>query len=463
MIRNYGYTNLRALDQPQQCHPRHPMEDSERDVPQSLLFPHSLDTTAPGRQVLLRHQRVLFSPPTPPPSMSEGSDYGTIKGVGYGDEDETPRRRINPRVQRWKEEWAVLKHRVTPEIFPQAWLLFLVIIMIAVGTVITGWAGLVAETVRHQKPTMNPGASFSPATRQPAPPNLAARDFDVTWSHPQTSTAMEIGAVTAWVSEDAASTLLPASTAKQGFVVVASPPFDPNDGYALEPEVPHVAEDIVTTVFVTVTAYPTPYSSSSSSSSASYSPGSSSSSTSDTTSSTTSSSLPSSTSSTTLPSSTTSGTSTSSSTATPTTAATTTTTSKHLMYCPHSEQPDVWTLCPTPSAATAAAKSIPTAESAATRRMSSSFSDLRAALVSLWNSIPASGRVTALWHTHQGPVKAEACRCDKLERKLRAAVDLIRLQQRILDDQEALLEEHRRAFAAAVDVLAAMRNVTVLM
>ncbi|KAI1449626.1 hypothetical protein F5Y02DRAFT_372244 [Annulohypoxylon stygium] len=48
----------------------HCLEDWQRDVPQALLFPHSLDTAAPGRQVLLRHQRVILAPPTPPPSMT---------------------------------------------------------------------------------------------------------------------------------------------------------------------------------------------------------------------------------------------------------------------------------------------------------------------------------------------------------------------------------------------------------
>ncbi|OTA87070.1 hypothetical protein M434DRAFT_399627, partial [Hypoxylon sp. CO27-5] len=88
--------------------------------------------------------------------------------------------------------------------------------------------------------------------------------------------------------------------------------------------------------------------------------------------------------------------------------------------------------------------------------MSNPLSALRLALVSLWSSKPASGRV------RQVSIKEDTCECHELERKLRAAMDLVRLQQQILDDQETLLGEHRRAFAAALDFLAAVRNGTVL-
>ncbi|KAI0843376.1 hypothetical protein F5Y06DRAFT_2550 [Hypoxylon sp. FL0890] len=445
MIRNFGYTNLRALNLQY-----HDEEDSKRDVPQSLLFPHSLDASAPGRQVLLRHQRVLFASPSPPLSVSEHSDYGTMKkGVQWADggESEPPRRKVDPRVERLREEWAALKHRVQPEIFPKAWLLFLIIIMIAVGTVLTGWIGLVVETVNHQTPTAT-ATPLSPATRQSAPPHLEARAFAITWSDSQASTATDIGAGTTMITKATAPAPLATPTVKEGVMVVAPPPSAPSGEVALETDVPDVFEDHLTTVFITVTAYPTPYSSSDSSESLSVSAYDLSSSSSGTSSSSTSSA--------------TSTLSTTSSAKTTSTAMTT----AGLKYCTHSEQPEVWTLCPEPvlEATIVASKASPIAESAATHRMSNPFSALRVAFASLWNSIPASGRASASRHIHWASVKEEtSCQCSDLERKLRAAVDLIRRQQLIMDDQEALLKEHRRAFYMAVDLLAAATNETVLM
>ncbi|KAI1210732.1 uncharacterized protein F4807DRAFT_422440 [Annulohypoxylon truncatum] len=72
------------------------LEDSQRDVPQALLFPHSLGTAAPGRQVLLRHQRVILAPPTPPPSMT-----GTVEREIIDEKNGGMMRMKMERVKRW--------------------------------------------------------------------------------------------------------------------------------------------------------------------------------------------------------------------------------------------------------------------------------------------------------------------------------------------------------------------------
>ncbi|KAI0142489.1 hypothetical protein F4776DRAFT_509498 [Hypoxylon sp. NC0597] len=454
MIRNYGYTNLRELTGPRPCHPHHNMRDSQRDLPQSLLFPHSLDTAAPGRQVLLRHQRVLLAPPTPPPSASEHSDYGTMKrGDEWGDggESEMPRGRAHSRAERFRQQWVVLKQRVTPDIFPKAWLLFLVIIMIAVGTVMTSWAGLIAETVRHQTPKIIGPSSSSLGMLKPAPPDLQARAFDVALSDSQVPTLMEIESVMTMVTK--ATTSMPLSTpmGEQEVSVVAPLPSGPSNGLAPETD---LFEDLITTVYITVTPLPIPGTSSSSSLdlSADAQHLSSSSSSSSETSSTTSTlftrassaTSSSSTSPTTLSSSTTYSTSSTAASATVTTTA-----SQELMYCPHPGRPDVWTIC--------REHVLKDATSTAVHRMSNPFSALRLALVSLWSSAPASGRF------NQVSIKENTCECHELERKLRAATGVIRLQQQILDDQQKLMESHRSAFAAALDFLAAVKNGTIVM
>ncbi|KAI1106831.1 hypothetical protein F4804DRAFT_286624 [Jackrogersella minutella] len=88
-------------------HPPHGHEDWKRDLPQALLFPHSLDTAAPGRQVLLRHQRVLFAqpPPTPPPSAADEMDGMVQQGGEGGGEYSPAESSMGAKVERLKVKW----------------------------------------------------------------------------------------------------------------------------------------------------------------------------------------------------------------------------------------------------------------------------------------------------------------------------------------------------------------------
>ncbi|KAI1461230.1 hypothetical protein F4805DRAFT_454167 [Annulohypoxylon moriforme] len=173
------------------------LEDWQRDVPQALLFPHSLDTAAPGRQVLLRHQRVILAPPTSPPSMTGTNEREAM------DEKQGGTMRI--KMERMKRWWLALKRRASPKLFPQAWLLFVIIILIAVGAVVTGWGGLAVETARHQ--TLSPPGPSATSAARPAPPNLEASasaitSSGLTWYNPTGYRTAKTVELTAWAPHE---------------------------------------------------------------------------------------------------------------------------------------------------------------------------------------------------------------------------------------------------------------------
>ncbi|KAI1084030.1 hypothetical protein F5B20DRAFT_576970 [Whalleya microplaca] len=421
-------------------------EDAHRDLPQSLLLPHSLDITVPGRQVLLRHQKVLHAPPkTPPPTA--------LPKVSFCELCSPSARNMPPAGGKlWKHRWRDFKRRVSPHSFPHAWFLFLIIIMIAAGAVVTGWYGLAVETIRHHaKPFIVSSA---------APPDLADVVPVTSTSSVQANSHLGFVAVTvnATNSSNRTTSTVQASPSGQRLREVHSPVPPPSRTTeetitVTDESTTTVTKDLTTTVtntttkkiYITVTATsPAPTSSSTSSPGPSPAP--------------------------------------SSSTSTSSTASSST--ARH-MYCPFTGRPNIWTLCapePEPTTALAQALNAPSAtvslsdihtnmtaaSSVAAPGITNPLSALRLALASLWGSASSLGRTAREVRNGDGDEYGK-CNCDrvcdceygKVRDKLQAALDLARMQAQLLDSQDALIREHRRQFAAAMEVLdAVVRNET---
>ncbi|KAI2778818.1 hypothetical protein F4815DRAFT_446872 [Daldinia loculata] len=224
-----------------------PGPDHSHDVQDNKLEPHpdSIDPVMPGRQVLLRHQRVLLAPVTPAPTMiaaTQSSEKSQVNGrslVGS---------RMSLKMEHMRDVWADLKRRVTPQQYPRAWLLFLAIITTATGAIIAGWCGIAAEAIHHL--TLANEATATTIVL-PAPPNLeVAGGIDVTSTGKEGdllslkptefNTEMTVGAVTSGTGgRDVVSDLSTGSTPTYELTAKTA-----------------VARDQATTVYVTITAPP---------------------------------------------------------------------------------------------------------------------------------------------------------------------------------------------------------------
>ncbi|OTB13056.1 hypothetical protein K445DRAFT_25176 [Daldinia sp. EC12] len=310
------------------------------------ISPDSINPVIPRRQVLLRHQRVLLAPLTPTPTptltlnaMTQSSEKTQVNGRSPAGS------RLSMKMERMRDMWTDLKRRVTPQQYPHAWLLFLAIITIAAGAIIAGWCGLAVETMHHleQMGTSTPAPTIGP----PAQPNLeVAGGFDVTedgllgFDSAALGMGTDIGAMT--------------SSGVDEQDIVSDLPADLTSTNALAAKTA-VARDLITTVYITVTAPPETTTSTSTSFS-SESNGTS------TNSILTQGTIPM-VSTTTTPISTQSANTTSTSTA------------ESQIYCPHSERPLIWTPC------------VDHPTSAASYGIMNPFTTARRALVALWKTI----------------------------------------------------------------------------
>ncbi|KAL7624256.1 hypothetical protein AAE478_005816 [Parahypoxylon ruwenzoriense] len=421
-MRNYSYNIRLTPPRPGSYHHSRPhdLKNAEQDLPQSVFVPDSLDLTAPGRRVLLRHQRVLLAPPTPPPTARQTSEYGGEKEGGK--ECSHSGNKMSAKIERMRDRWAgkYFKQRVSPGAFPCAWLLFLIIIGCAAGAVVVGWYGLTIETLNHQAYTSVP--TPYPMTREPAPPNLQAGAFAMTTDVSKPTAPPGFASPT--TTTDLTPPTRATSTApdlellrgrQEQSQPVATNPADGNTAGAMGTGPVDYAG--TGTTWVVVTPPPT--------------------------------SIPSFTVVTTSykPS-----------------MWNTATVSREdeLDYCPHPERPNVWTLCePTP---TSTAPSNTDIASAAAPRMWNPFSAIRQALAHMCGPAGRPPKLTTVrlfrdWNC--GSKNAYGCGSDKLVNgKLRAALDLVEVQQRLLESQGVLLAQHRRSLAAAVGLLAKITNTT---
>ncbi|KAI0131380.1 hypothetical protein F4814DRAFT_445518 [Daldinia grandis] len=217
------------------------------------LHPDSIDPVVPGRQVLLQHQRVLLAPVAPAPAMitaTQSNEKSQVNGRSPAGS------RMSLKMEHMRDVWADLKRRVTPQQYPHAWLLFLAIITIAGGAIIVflrvaGWCGLAVETMHHMELTNE--AMTTSTTRLPAPPDLeAAGGFDAT------GRGTEGDLLSLQTMGFDAEMMVRAVTSGTGGRDVASDlPVGSTPTYQLTAKAT-VARDLVTTVYITVTAPPEP-------------------------------------------------------------------------------------------------------------------------------------------------------------------------------------------------------------
>ncbi|KAI1095347.1 hypothetical protein F5B19DRAFT_341141 [Rostrohypoxylon terebratum] len=410
----------------------HYLEDWQRDVPQALLFPHSLDTAAPGRQVLLRHQRVILAAPTPAPSMT-----GTGEGdIAYENQGGMMRMKIE-RMKRW---WAGLKQRTSPKLFPQAWVLFLVIILIATGAIVTGWGGLAAETVHHQALARPVDDLSTISTARPAPPNLEAGASTVTssgltWHDAATGYGSAMtGDVTAWSPRSTMKVTghpvtRPHATSTSSHAVITRAPADEHVvkmDIVTDYEITHVTSIVTDWIIIYVTA---------------------------TTVETTTPPV--------------SGPDSSEASDVPTSFVTEVVyTSEHHQFCPDPNRPAVWTPCAPDHAATdAPGAAIPTratASPACGRCSLNPFRILKGMVQTIWKSLWDTDPTSVLAHrwVHRWKILELDGRCEELQRLMLAMADILEAQRYLLDDKDEaiahlkqMLEDQRLLMRDQEDML----------
>ncbi|KAI0508279.1 hypothetical protein F5B22DRAFT_424815 [Xylaria bambusicola] len=128
-----------------------------------------------------------------------------------------------------------------------------------------------------------------------------------------------------------------------------------------------------------------------------------------------------------------------------------------IMYCSFTGRRNIYTLCPlvhtdSPGMLTGA----PLVVSSATPMVTNPFSAVRLAAVSLWNSIPSLSRVMQTKDQQRYD-----CECAGMRKKLDAAVKLIRIQQKLLDSQRILINDHRKGLSMVLETVANMTAVKV--
>ncbi|KAI1766463.1 hypothetical protein GGR53DRAFT_207104 [Hypoxylon sp. FL1150] len=387
----------------------------------SLLLPHPLETTVPGRQVLFKHQRVLIAAPTPTPS----EDFANTRDRAVALNSTPDDRMLAMTIQRCKEGWERFKQRVTPPGFRHAWVLFLAIVMAALALTIICFVGVAREVQDHDDET-----------------------------DASTSSSVDVGiidAMEATLSSGLIPTLAVSSTASE------RPEQEDDLGVTAELSVYHElvtltteATVYVSTIWITVTV---DTASLRTSVSATETP--------DTTalgtmtSSTTIPVSPSSVSSTTVSSASISTwASVTSSVVSSVPYATTDMTASDLKYCPYSERPHVWTPCTSSPSDNTAGLALTTTDvsSDASSILDNPFSVVFRVLSSVWRYI---------FSLCFGVSYTEECPCCQDRDALRTALELVEVQREMLESQEALVRGHRDWVAAAMELVGAVRDLQV--
>ncbi|KAI1186425.1 hypothetical protein F5B17DRAFT_431593 [Nemania serpens] len=142
-----------------------------------------------------------------------------------------------------------------------------------------------------------------------------------------------------------------------------------------------------------------------------------------------------------------------------------------LMYCTFTGRPNVYTLCPhVHTDSPGRLPSAPVVDSAGTHGAKNPFGAARIKITSLWNSIPGLGKCMRGKGEEEedrsgggdgGSERERDCDCDcdcaEMKRNLEETLDLVVIQQRVIDRQRALINEHKEKLIVA---LQALLNVT---
>ncbi|KAI0970878.1 hypothetical protein F4678DRAFT_434977 [Xylaria arbuscula] len=387
----------------------HDSQDDIRELPRTFLSPdsskpdslkpNSVQSDSPSHRVLFAYRHVLFLCRKSAVSLSslirnKANPEPVDKPVT--EPNTQPKSVMSLKLDRLKDKWCGVKNRTSPAAFRCAGYIFLVLVLIVAASMIIGWYGLSKEIIAHQSVTVTP-------TQMSA----TVIDYNESFQPGQTPTLDQLLTI---YRED------PTTLAHH---LLAKNP----DPTATSDETSDVT--VVKTVIVTVTSVIT-----------------------DTAMKTLTTTVFLSTCTTCI---TTSSTPTASGNAETIASqdAAVSSVMTSIMYCSFTGRRNIYTLCPlVHTNSPAMLTDTPVAVSSGTPRMKNSFTAVRIALVSLWNSLPSLGRL--MQRQESGRC---GCDCTGMKKKLDAAVDLVRVQQRLLESQQAVINEHRKGLYVVLETL----------
>ncbi|KAI1196430.1 hypothetical protein F5X97DRAFT_207940 [Nemania serpens] len=370
--------------------------DARQPSPQALIPPESSKLEIPSRRVLsvCMQPRVLLPSLTPEKIIRK-----PLPESAATQPNTQPKSIMSLRLDRLKDKWQGFKVRASPTVFRFAGHVFLGIVLIVFASVIIGWFGMAKDTVSHERaatvPTMTTAAT--PCYYEALCPKMTSPFYD----------QLDVRAHEAPTAPTAAT---PTTTTL------------PDD------ELDKVT--VVHTVILTVTKVIT-----------------------DTALKTLTTTVLVSTCTTHITKPTV-GISTD---ATDTATSTSNRVMTGRMFCSFTGRRNIYTLCPlVHTDSPGMLPSTPAVVSAATHGMKNPFGTVRLKITSLWNSIPG---LKATRGEDRGGGSDRDCDCDcaEMHRKLETAMDIARVQQRIIDHQRAVINEHKEKLATA---LQALLNVT---
>ncbi|TGJ78297.1 hypothetical protein E0Z10_g10467 [Xylaria hypoxylon] len=368
---------------------------------QESLKQDSLKQDSPSRRVLFSYQHVFFICRKSAISLSslvykKNSREPVAESVAKPNAQ--PKSIMSLKLDRLKDKWYDFKTRTSPAIFRCAGYIFLILVLIVVASVIVGWYGLSEDTLSHQAVTAESSAT-------------APMDPEYHESFSPTQTALD-GQPYIVAHRDMLQASPATATDPSTNKIVPTTPSE---------EIENIT--VVHTVIVTITSVITNTALKTL---------------------TTTVILSTCTSCMTTP---TVGTSTDTKDSQTSTAEGVMT---GIMYCSFTGRRNIYTLCPlVHTDSPAMLTGTPDMVSSAAPRMKNSFSAVRIAVLSLWNSIPSLGSVIK-----PGDPGAYDCNCTGMKKKLDSAMDLIRMQQQLLDSQQSIINEHRKSLFLALETLA---------
>ncbi|KAI0407798.1 hypothetical protein F4802DRAFT_594741 [Xylaria palmicola] len=128
---------------------------SIRESPQSILSPGASKADIYSPQLLFSYHHVLLGSrksPTPPPYLTEKRAFPDP----IAESTPQPKSIMTLKLDRLKDKWRDLRCRVSPAVFRFAGHIFMVIVLIAVGSVAVGWYGLSKDTPDPDSVATNP-------------------------------------------------------------------------------------------------------------------------------------------------------------------------------------------------------------------------------------------------------------------------------------------------------------------
>ncbi|KAI1159360.1 hypothetical protein F5B18DRAFT_637049 [Nemania serpens] len=379
--------------------------DARQSSPQTLIPPDHPKSEIPSRRVL----SVCMQPRVILPSLTPEKIVRKPVPESVTERPNTqPKSMMALRLARLKDKWQGFKARASPTVFRFAGHVFLGIVLIVFASVIIGWFGMSKDTVTHEGTTAVPTmtAEAIPCYYESLCPT------ETSPSHDQP----DILAHGAPTDATPTTTTPPDATPK-----TTTPPDEPDKVTIVRTVILTVTKVITDTALKTLT---------------------------------TTVLVPTCITDITKP---TIGIS-SDTTDTSTSTSTTNRVMTGRMYCSFTGRRNIYTLCPlVHTDSLGMLPSAPAVASAATHGMKNPLGAVRLKITSLWNSIPGVGRVMRGEDREDREDRDCDCDCFEMKRKLDIALSLVRGQNRLIDHQRGVINQHKENLVIA---LQALENVT---